>query len=1419
MVKKRNSDFRQNLQSSMPVKDSVSVKQEIIDVEENQRRPGKDGYSRQSGWGRELRNRFVFSSNDHSRNTGDSTMRSRYSEQESAIPPRRRHIRSCRVSVSLDERGRVYEEDEMMEDSDDIGMFDDGDDDNDDIFTPVKQRERGQRRSNRRLRSSLTLEHKPGPSRAAGRGHETRSRTRMMGEQDEDLGCRDGDYGEELVRQMNGHDSSIEKLVANNHESEGVRRSTRQRKLLYDNFNTSWILGTQTLRGYPMYLAGKETSPHKGGEGDCPVPCDDVRVVDEEGDDGKDSALKKRRRIEQLEPPPVVDNTYEDMYSRVKRPRQPVQRLLFNSQRPKTRSGKLLDTDDDASDTSSDSTFGRDACRGGSVRRQKYHLRKTKPIVDRFQANVDPPRRSSRILRSVLCSSVRRHRHRKLSSSSSSSDEHFEKTTKSRNRCVPVNYSPSGHSRPSDIKKLAPTLADVDPMALDKDILFKHVGGLESHILCLKEMVVFPILYREIFDKFHIKPPKGVLFHGPPGTGKTLIARALANECSQGDRKVSFFMRKGADCLSKWVGESERQLRLLFDQAYQMRPSIIFFDEIDGLAPVRSTKQDQIHASIVSTLLALMDGIDNRGDVIVIGATNRIDAIDPALRRPGRFDRELFFPLPARKERQEILRIHVDQWESPPSPVLIAQLADQAVGYCGSDLRALCTEAVIQALKRRYPQIYRSSQKLLLDPDAVKVDRRDFIRAKCHIVPASRRVSQSPGRRLSSMLEPLLKCTLDSLTTILKENFPHGVSSPHSHWSRRPVHHARLLLAGSSPAQGQTLHLGPALLHRMEHVAVHRLDLATLYEVSGRGPEEACIQLFHEVCRNLPAIIYIPKISQWWHLAPESVHAIFLSQVQNLDPTLPILLLGTSDVPYSSLPRQVCSLFSQYRGEVFTIQNPPAASREAFFAPLLLVESIRPPKLPKRLEPMEELPLAPPPQPPKLSEKELQELYEKEEVSLSELRIFLRQICAKLARNRQFFMFTKPVDVEEVPDYLSIVKEPMDLETMMTKIDLHQYTCAKDFLDDVDLVCQNALAYNPDRDPADKLIRHRACSLRDTAYTLIKAEMNSDFEEKCREISRSRKQRAVSPMRFAPEFLRTNMQTANLRAGNYQPVQTDASKQSSSEPSKDVDTSPNQPVENNAATSPGAKKCAWRFGEHYRTKRRKSSFWARGELGCKKKKPRAHPSNTSENTAPVCITIKENGIEGSKQEKYLNIPNGVKVEVNHDLSADGITDPLNGRYPNGSFLSSNGKGKNRSPLGTDEGIADRIAFCDPKSPTNDRLSCHEDAADEWSSCDEATSQDDPSLIRCEITRQEGEAQTEYWRRRVEVSAEKLKQLLSQAVILTENRPVDMLVELYVQLSKCVTRHSRLWVRTDLPQELQRELLRFVDHNTAMNSNS
>ncbi|WFD44070.1 TAT-binding protein-like protein 7, AAA ATPase [Malassezia psittaci] len=272
-------------------------------------------------------------------------------------------------------------------------------------------------------------------------------------------------------------------------------------------------------------------------------------------------------------------------------------------------------------------------------------------------------------------------------------------------------------------------LADIDPLGVDMNVDFTQVGGLEHHVQQLKEMVTLPLLYPELFQRFGVAPPRGVLFHGPPGTGKTLVARALAASCSSTGQSISFFMRKGADCLSKWVGEAERQLRLLFDEAKNVQPSIIFFDEIDGLAPVRSSKQDQIHASIVSTLLALMDGMDGRGQVIVIGATNRPDSIDPALRRPGRFDREFYFPLPNKAARQSILGIHTRKWDPPVHPALQEVLADATIGYGGADLRALCTEATLNAIQRQYPQIYHTNDRLQLDPSSVHVAPHDFVLA------------------------------------------------------------------------------------------------------------------------------------------------------------------------------------------------------------------------------------------------------------------------------------------------------------------------------------------------------------------------------------------------------------------------------------------------------------------------------------------------------------------------------------------------------------------------------------------------------------------------------------------------------------------------------------------------------------------
>jgi len=725
--------------------------------------------------------------------------------------------------------------------------------------------------------------------------------------------------------------------------------------------------------------------------------------------------------------------------------------------------------------------------------------------------------------------------------------------------------------------RIGSSLADVDPMNIDNKVMFDAVGGLNKQIRALKEMVLFPLMYPEVFEKFKISPPRGVLFHGPPGTGKTLVARALANECSQGDKKVAFFMRKGADCLSKWVGESERQLRLLFDQAFSMRPAIIFFDEIDGLAPVRSSRQDQIHSSIVSTLLALMDGLDSRGEIVVIGATNRIDAIDPALRRPGRFDREFQFALPHRNARRSILTIHTREWEPKLLPSFVSEVADHCVGYCGADIKALCTEAALFALRRRYPQIYSSTRKLLVDVNSIEVTAKDFQKAMKAIIPASQRSVVSPARALSPLIWPLLKTSLTQVVEILEKIFPPAhmktvtESSPSSlmgnpsgsrheqrsrlaavlsdeegssdddlgppifesvpgssrserymrraqQFSGNPelveVQHSsffnsangqarglstyrpRFLICGEQ-GMGQSTHIAPALLHTMEHMTVYCLDLPALYGVTSKTPEEACSQLFREARRTSPCVLYSPHFDALWKATGDSLHATLLSLLQDLPPLSPVLFLATTDKRWHYLPAIMKELFSEETGQVFRVADPTSDERRTFFHNLFFEEAVQQPK-PKKSKKdqlVEVLPFAPTPPPRQLSEAELQKARQDEENTMRELRIFLRDVNAKLFQDRRFKEFAKPVDLQEVPDYLEIIDEPMDLTTIMHKIDCHEYSTCEQYLADVDLITSNALKYNPDRDPMDKLIRHRACELSDMAHSEIKSQLEPEFEK------------------------------------------------------------------------------------------------------------------------------------------------------------------------------------------------------------------------------------------------------------------------------------------------------------------------------------
>uniref|UniRef100_A0A8C7YVY0 ATPase family AAA domain containing 2 n=1 Tax=Oryzias sinensis TaxID=183150 RepID=A0A8C7YVY0_9TELE len=742
----------------------------------------------------------------------------------------------------------------------------------------------------------------------------------------------------------------------------------------------------------------------------------------------------------------------------------------------------------------------------------------------------------------------RRHAiHSSDSTSSSSDDEIFQRRRiKSRsrpvNRCLPMNLIKEDllgiHK---DRMKIGASLADVDPMHIDRTVRFDSIGGLSRHILALKEMVVFPLLYPEVFERFKIQPPRGCLFYGPPGTGKTLVARALANECSQGEKKVSFFMRKGADCLSKWVGESERQLRLLFDQAYQMRPSIIFFDEIDGLAPVRSSRQDQIHSSIVSTLLALMDGLDSRGEVVVIGATNRLDSIDPALRRPGRFDREFLFGLPDRDARKEILKIHTRQWTPQPSDTFLEELADKCVGYCGADIKAVCSEAALCALRRRYPQIYSSTQKLLLDVDSIVITSKDFVFAMSKMVPAAQRAVVSPAKALIPAIRPLLGATLQSILLLVRKVFPHAeqglkrkreqgadelmfsedessevtsgklTSQPHllsrSAFSQPMSYRPRLLLEGR-PGSGQSSHLAPAVLHALEKFTVYTLDMAVLFGASACTPEETCAQVFVEAKRTSPSILYIPCIGQWWETVGPALRATFLSLLSSIPAFSPILLLATCSLGYKQLSVEVQELFRVEYGEVFQVRVPTRQERWNFFEDLILHQAAKAPSSKKKaaLRALEVLPVAPPPPPRQLTKEESKKLEEQEEDTLRELRLFLRDVTNRLSQDKRFKQFFKALF------------RPMDLSTVLSKIDLHQYGTVKEYLEDVDLIWQNALEYNPDRDPSDRQIRHRACALKDTVHAIIQEELDEDFEKICDEIKESRKRRGCSTTEFAPTF-------------------------------------------------------------------------------------------------------------------------------------------------------------------------------------------------------------------------------------------------------------------------------------------------------------
>jgi len=265
-------------------------------------------------------------------------------------------------------------------------------------------------------------------------------------------------------------------------------------------------------------------------------------------------------------------------------------------------------------------------------------------------------------------------------------------------------------------------------------VTYEDIGGLHDAIKKIREMVELPLKYPELFERLGVEAPKGVLLYGPPGTGKTLLAKAVANETN-----AAFFSISGPEIMSKFYGESEERLREIFRQAEENAPSIIFIDEIDAIAPKREEVTGEVEKRVVSQLLALMDGLKPRGKVVVIGATNRPNAIDPALRRPGRFDREIEIGVPDKKGRLEILQIHT-RGMPLAEDVNLEKIASVTHGFVGADLEALCKEAAMRALRRVLPEIDFEKESIPAEIlNKIIVTMNDFMEALKDVEPSAMR--------------------------------------------------------------------------------------------------------------------------------------------------------------------------------------------------------------------------------------------------------------------------------------------------------------------------------------------------------------------------------------------------------------------------------------------------------------------------------------------------------------------------------------------------------------------------------------------------------------------------------------------------------------------------------------------------------